>query len=66
MKTLNPSIYLLPGNFVGKSGCDDEWVKYDGINKTLVFMGPSRPVASRTIVKYVNTITLMDATYKTM
>ena len=63
------SINILPGNYVGKSGCDDEWVKYDGINKTLckqslLWVHQDRWQAEL-LVKYGNTITLMDATYKT-
>jgi len=23
---------MMPGNYAGKSGCDDDWVQYDGID----------------------------------
>ena len=54
---------------MGKSGCSDEWVKYDGIHKKLCkqhFYGFIKTSGkAELLIKYVNTITLIDATYTT-
>ena len=54
---------------MGKSGCSDEWVKYDSINEklckqTLLWIHQDKWQAEL-LVKYWNTITLIDVTYKT-
>jgi hypothetical protein len=59
----------VPGTYVGSSGCNDEWVKYTGISKewckqTLLWVHQEK-WQKDLLVKYGNTMTLIDATYKT-
>lgn len=58
----------VPGTYVGKSGCSDEWVRYEGVSErckqTLLWIHQEN-WQKDLLVKYGNTMTLIDATYKT-
>ncbi len=65
-ENLSPNV---PGTYVGRSGCNDEWVRYRGVSnegytQTLLWVHQEK-WQKDLLVKYGNTITLIDATYKT-
>ena len=57
-----------PGMFLGATGSDDDWVNFNGTSakcsQTLLWVHQD-DWQKDLLVKYGNTITLIDATYKT-